>query len=95
MFQMSSFVSQVSLSFFFFFFAYIYIYIFFLLRFGPRDKCFFILRKLIAVFGLLYSCVTGVKKKKIIVYLGQKNASHDLTREGKGKMKNGPLIYNT
>lgn len=44
---------------------------------------FSFVQKLTAVFGLLYSCVIGVKK--IIVYLGQKNASHDLTREGKNK----------
>ncbi len=43
-------------------------------------------------FAETYSCVWPVVQlcnwcEKIIVYLGQKNDSHDLTREGKGRIK--------
>lgn len=46
-----------------------------------------------------YSCVRPVIQlcnwceKEIIVYLGQKNASHDLTREEKGKKKWATYLY--
>lgn len=87
MFQMSSLVSQVSLSLFL----------------PPSMFAFVDLDPEASVFCLAetYSCVWPVIQlcnwceKEIIVYLGQKNASHDLTREEKGERKNGPLIYIT